>query len=189
MYLLVGLGNHGAQYRATRHNLGWDVVERLAEACQAGQAASRFHGYFAEARWQGEKLFFLWPTTYMNLSGESVRAVMQFFKLDVSRLFVFHDDLDLPLAKVRLKVGGGNAGHNGLKSIQQHLGTADFARIRLGIGRPVGKMEVSDFVLAPFTPPERELLGPLLTRVPEVLPAILARDFATAMNRLSLPPV
>ena len=207
MKLLVGLGNPGPRYANTRHNLGYDALERLvrdyglasggvafsvaAELAGPGGGRSRFKGLTGDGRVGGERVFWLFPDTYMNLSGESVGAVSRFRKLEPEDVIVFHDDLDLPLGKIKMKRGGGNAGHNGLKSIQQHLGTPNFVRIRLGIGRPATREPTEKFVLNPFTQPEREAVEPGLEALSRVFQKVLKDDFAGALNdmaRLLNPP-
>ncbi|WP_085442354.1 aminoacyl-tRNA hydrolase [Magnetofaba australis] len=185
--LLVGLGNPGAQYANTRHNLGWDAVQAMARDHHLSGPSQRFKGLFGDGSISGERVYWLLPETYMNLSGESVGEAARFYKIEPEQVIVFHDDMDLPLGKVKMKVGGGNGGHNGLKSIQQHLGTADFTRIRLGIGRPPERWDPKRFVLAPFTSDERKISEPLLEALSfDALPPLLAGDLPGAMNRLSL---
>lgn len=149
--LVVGLGNPGPEYAATRHNLGFMVTDRLAGAWSASWR-SKFSGRLAEARDGDLRVALLQPQTYMNLSGRSVAAAMRFYKLEPSALVVVHDEIDLALGDVRAKFGGGLAGHNGLRSLREHLGTADFARVRIGVGRPERGVQipVADWVLRPF---------------------------------------
>ncbi len=147
-WLVIGLGNPGAEYAGTRHNVGAEVVELLAARHGGRLKAGKERAWSAEVRIGGELIALAIPQTFMNLSGESVRPLVKRHGLDnVSRLVVIHDELDLPTARVRLKLGGGTAGHNGLKSIKAHLDTADFARVRIGIGRPPGTQQVADYVL------------------------------------------
>ncbi|MBF0135954.1 MAG: aminoacyl-tRNA hydrolase [Magnetococcus sp. DMHC-1] len=185
MRLLVGLGNPGDRYRATRHNLGWDAVLHCVRHFGWSQDGSRFRGRWGGGQVDAERLFWLLPETFMNLSGESVGEAVRFYKLPPEVVIVFHDDMDLPLGKVRMKAGGGNAGHNGLKSIQQHLGTPAFVRIRLGVGRPAAGMDPVRFVLEPFTQNERDMVDALLATLPTALPFILQGDLPGAMNRLT----
>ncbi|MBF0447775.1 MAG: aminoacyl-tRNA hydrolase [Magnetococcales bacterium] len=184
MHLLVGLGNPGERYRGTRHNLGWEAMALLARVFGFSSGVFRFKGQFGDGRIGAKKVLWLCPDTYMNLSGESVGAAVQFFKLEPEQVIVFHDDLDLIPGRVRIKIGGGNGGHNGLKSIQQLIGSADFIRVRLGIGRPPGHMDTAKFVLAPFNQDERDLILPRLEGLPNALPALLEGDLPGAMNRL-----
>ncbi|MEO5377571.1 MAG: aminoacyl-tRNA hydrolase [Magnetococcus sp. DMHC-6] len=185
--LLVGLGNPGERYRHTRHNLGWDALWEILRTVGIGGETKRFQGFFMEGRLESHRLLALFPLTYMNLSGESVAAAVHYYKLSPGQVIVFHDDLDLALGRVRMKVGGGNAGHNGLKSIQQQLGSADFVRVRLGIGRPPASMDAARFVLAPFVSSERDIVVPILEELPRILPLILQGELVKAMNHLSNP--
>ncbi len=149
--LLVGLGNPGSQYAATRHNVGFMAVQAILHRHFATlNWQEKFKGMYASANMNGEKIHFLLPQTFMNLSGESVRPALDFFKLDVDDVVVIHDELDLELGDIRIKKGGGHAGHNGLKSLIQHLGTPDFRRVRFGIGHPGRKDLVSPYVLGRF---------------------------------------
>ena len=152
-WLVAGLGNPGTRYRTTRHNAGFMVVERIAEQL-GGSWRSRFSGRLCELRDGDTRLALLEPETYMNDSGRSVTAAIRFYKVPPERLLVVHDEIDLQLGDVRAKLGGGLAGHNGLRSLAQHLGTQDFARVRLGVGRPErgDPRPVVNWVLTPFEP-------------------------------------
>ncbi|MBF0626814.1 MAG: aminoacyl-tRNA hydrolase [Magnetococcales bacterium] len=185
MKLLVGLGNPGEQYARTRHNLGQDLLAEVVRRLALPSGNKRFQGLFGDGRIDGERVFWLIPETYMNLSGESVGAAVRYFRLQPADVIVLHDDVDLALGKVRMKIGGGNGGHNGLKSIQQILGTPDFVRIRLGVGRPPPGIDTARFVLAGFTPEEHLIRNRLLEQLPKVMPRILQGDLGGAMNQLS----
>ena len=149
--LLVGLGNPGSQYADTRHNVGFMAVQAILHRHFAMlNWQDKFKGKYASATLNGEKIHFLLPHTFMNLSGESVRPALDFFKLTPDDVVVIHDELDLELGDIRIKTGGGHAGHNGLKSLIQHLGTRDFRRVRFGIGHPGNKDLVSPYVLSRF---------------------------------------
>jgi len=152
-YLVVGLGNPGNRYAATRHNVGLRVVEEVA-ARLGGSWRARWHGRVCETRDGDERLALLAPETFMNESGRSVAPALRFYKLPPERLLVVHDELDLPLGDIRAKSGGGLAGHNGLRSVVQSIGTQDFLRVRIGIGRPErgDPRPVADWVLQPFSP-------------------------------------
>jgi PTH1 family peptidyl-tRNA hydrolase len=152
--LVVGLGNPGPRYRDTRHNAGFRVVEELARRLDAGSPKSKHGGRLWEVRDGDLRLALLAPETYMNESGQSVAAAMRFYKLPVEQLLVVHDEIDLPLGDVRAKAGGGLAGHNGLRSVAGALGTGEFERVRVGIGRPErgDPRPVADWVLLPFDP-------------------------------------
>ncbi len=192
MKLLVGLGNPGTKYARTRHNLGWlalqEILRRPGDPGGPPPGMEKFHGLFGDGRIDGGKILWLFPETYMNRAGRSVAAAARFFKLEPESVVVFHDDLELAPGKIRMKRGGGNAGHNGLKSIQQDLGSGDFIRIRLGIGRPPSYMDPANYVLAPFAPEEFTRIEPLLTALPAVMPLVLAGNLGAAMNRLMNPP-
>ncbi len=155
--LVVGLGNPGERYRLTKHNVGWWVIDALSERFGANfWADSKFKGELSSIQIDGRKVFFLKPTTYMNLSGESVSSVCRYFKIEPEEILVILDDMDLPIGKIRLRLKGGSGGHRGLMSIEQHLGTSDFPRLRIGIGRPESKEKVVDYVLSPFKGDELE---------------------------------
>ncbi|WP_130469965.1 aminoacyl-tRNA hydrolase [Candidatus Magnetaquicoccus inordinatus] len=186
--LLVGLGNPGEKYRETRHNLGWMAVEKLATELSLAAAGRRFEGRFGEGRAHGLRVGWLLPETYMNLAGNAVGAAARFFKLSPEQVIVFHDDLDLEAGRIRIKRGGGHGGHNGLRSIQQVLGSADFVRVRLGIGRPPAGVEPAHYVLSPFNSAERNSLHPVLDRLPAALLFILKGDLPGAMNSVYNSP-
>ncbi len=163
MWLFVGLGNPGAKYERNRHNVGFMVLDAIVDENPSfGPYRSKFQGQISEGRLGNAKVMLLKPKTYMNNSGQSVIKAAQFYKIDPDKVIVFHDELDIDPNTVRVKQGGGNAGHNGLKSIQAHLGTADFWRVRIGIGRPPYKGQVSNYVLDDFSKAEQEWLHPLV---------------------------
>ncbi len=172
--LLVGLGNPGAKYANTRHNIGVMALEAILQRFSLPAFKPAYKGLFTSGEVDGQKVYLLFPQTFMNLSGESVQAAASFYKIPPERVFVFHDELDLAPGKVRIKKGGGAGGHNGLKSITQLLGTPDYWRIRMGIGHPGDKDLVTSFVLGHFTKTEQgwvdELCKLLAERVP-LLPA------------------
>ncbi len=154
MTLFVGLGNPGASYSKNRHNIGFRVIDRLIDHYGARNVSKNT---FEGELFKSNQLLFLKPTTYMNLSGKSVFAVMQFYKILLEDMIVIHDDLDLPFGAVRFKKGGGNGGHNGLKSLDHLIGN-DYLRVRLGIGKPAHRSQVADYVLSDFTPDESAAL-------------------------------
>ena len=151
--LVVGLGNPGREHFRDRHNVGWMVVDELARR-HDGSFKSKFSGQLAEIRLDGLKLALLKPETYMNLSGSSLAAAVRFFKLPTEQIGVVHDDVDLDPGRFQVRLGGGLAGHNGLRSIRQSLGSAEFLRVRVGVGRPGrgDRRPVADYVLSPFAP-------------------------------------
>jgi PTH1 family peptidyl-tRNA hydrolase len=182
--LVVGLGNPGAEYAATRHNLGFLVVDELAARAGSPAFRKKFHGELAEARVGGAPATLLKPLTYMNESGRSVQAAVAFYKLPLAALLVVHDELDLPFAEVRLKSGGGDAGNRGIRSIIAQLGSPDFARLRVGIGRPPPGFRggAADFVLQGFAPAERAELATLVARAADAAELVASRGLAAAMN-------
>ncbi len=158
MWLFVGLGNPGSEYAKNRHNIGFMVLDAIAD----GAYKSKFQGQVYETRLAGQKVILLKPQTYMNESGRSVKAAAQFYKIEPENIVVFHDELDIKASDVRIKQGGGNAGHNGLKSIQAHMASADFWRVRIGIGRPPHNGDVSNYVLDNFSKEEQKWVTPLV---------------------------
>jgi PTH1 family peptidyl-tRNA hydrolase len=180
--LIVGLGNPGPRYAATRHNIGFAVVDLLAE-----RVAARFKGHrsrceIVEARLAGAPVVLAKPMSYMNESGGPVNAAARFFKIPVESIVVVHDDLDLDFGAVRLKRGGGAGGHNGLRSIASALGSREFARVRFGIGRPPGRQDPADFVLREFAPTERKELPFLIDRCADAAEALVADGLEAAQN-------
>ena len=161
MKVIVGLGNPGPEYRKTRHNLGFWVVDLLAEHWATTLSRKAFLSIVGEAQWRGEKILLLEPQTYMNRSGEAVARVRDFYRLDLADLIIVHDDLDLPSGQLRIKRGGGGAGGNrGVASIIETLGSKEFIRVKIGIGRPSGRKDPAHFVLQPFTPQEEASILP-----------------------------
>jgi peptidyl-tRNA hydrolase, PTH1 family len=160
-WLIVGLGNPGAEYRGTRHNVGFEVVERLAERWELGRPKVKYRGLLREGRAgaAGPRVALLEPQTYMNDAGRSVGAARGAAKIDLDRLLVIHDEIDLPFGEIRTRVGGGLAGHNGLKSVRQAVGSPDFARVRIGVGRPPTSDpdRVASYVLSKFREPRLEV--------------------------------
>ena len=185
MLLLVGLGNPGSQYTGNRHNIGFMAVDAVARAHRAAPFRARFQGLAAECTVEGEKVVLLKPTTFMNDSGLSVGAAARFFKLEPRDVAVLHDELDLPPGKLRAKAGGGNAGHNGLRSITAHLGN-DYRRLRLGIGHPGDKNRVHGFVLDDFGRGERAWVEALCDAVADNVGLLAKRQDAALQNRVHL---
>ncbi len=185
MKLWVGLGNPGAKYAGNRHNIGFMALDRIAADHGFGPWRKAFQGLVAEGRLGDEKVVLLKPETFMNLSGQAVQAAMAFHKLPLADLTVFHDELDLAPGKARVKTGGGHAGHNGLRSIHQHLGDA-YHRIRLGIGHPGHKDAVAAYVLHDFAKADHDWLDDLLRGLSDGAPALAAGDAARFMNAVAL---
>ena len=185
--LVVGLGNPGAEYASSRHNAGFMVVERLLGTFPAGRftesrtAASRFFS----GRFRSRPLYLQQPLTFMNLSGEAVACAAGRLQLGPSEILIVSDDMDLPLGKLRLRRGGSDGGHNGLKSVISELGSADFLRLRLGIGRPERRGEVVDHVLSAFTPDERKLFDEELDAAVKAVKLVLSVPLDMAMNEVN----
>ncbi|MBF52582.1 MAG: aminoacyl-tRNA hydrolase [Confluentimicrobium sp.] len=189
MMIFAGLGNPGAKYAQTRHNIGFMAVERIAEDHGFSPWRGKFQGSVSEGTLGGEKVILLKPETFMNLSGQSVGEALRFYKLDAGDLTVFHDELDLAPGKLRLKQGGGHAGHNGLRSIHQHAGP-DYARVRLGIGHPGRKEAVAGYVLHDFAKADEAWLDDLLRGISDGAAALARGDgpgFQNAVARRVAP--
>jgi peptidyl-tRNA hydrolase, PTH1 family len=184
MKLLVGLGNPGAQYAGNRHNIGFMAIDAIASAHGIGSWKSKHAGLLAEGSIGGERVMLLKPQTFMNKSGDSVQQVSRFFKIPTRDIIVFYDELDLAPGKVRVKVGGGNGGHNGLRSIDPQIGL-DYKRVRLGIGHP-GKEFVTPHVLGDFAKADKAWLDPLLDEIARQAPLLLKGDDNGFMNKLAL---
>jgi peptidyl-tRNA hydrolase, PTH1 family len=183
--LFVGLGNPGARYAGNRHNIGFMAVDRIAADHGFGPWRAKFQGEVAEGRLGGEKLLLLKPGTFMNLSGQSVRAALDFHKLTPADVTVFHDELDLAPGRVRVKQGGGHAGHNGLRSLHAHIGEA-YGRVRLGIGHPGHKDRVAGYVLQDFAKADADWLEDVLRGVSDGAAALAAGDTAGFQNAVAL---
>ena len=185
MKLVVGLGNPGDEYARTRHNVGFMVADRLALLARARFTAQKFAAELAEARLGPERVWIMKPQTYMNHSGDAVGAALRFWKLDLDDLLVVHDELELDPYRVQLKVGGGHGGHNGVKSVNAHLGGPDYARVRVGVGRPPAAMDPTDYVLGSFRRRMRTSLTPASCGPPK-LPGSRSRLGASkAMNQVN----
>ena len=183
MYLIIGLGNPGQRYRKTRHNIGFMVAEKLAAKIELDIKQKSFDALWGKGQIKNKKLIIAMPQTYMNLSGTAIRQLKTFFKTDISKLIVIHDDLDLPFGTLRLKTGGGNAGHKGLISIESNLGSADFARVRLGIGKPADKSRIEGYVLEPFSVEEKKSLPELINQASDACAEIVLTDIKTATSK------
>ena len=185
MLLFVGLGNPGAPYAGNRHNIGFIVLDALARAHHAGPWRKRFQGDATEVVIGEERIILLKPETFMNESGRAVNEAMRFYKIDLKDVFVFHDELDLAAAKVRVKLGGGNAGHNGLRSITAHCGN-EYHRIRLGIGHPGHKDAVHGFVLSDFSRAERDWVDDLCGAMADAAILLAHHEDASFLNKVHL---
>ncbi|MCB9991260.1 MAG: aminoacyl-tRNA hydrolase [Rhodospirillales bacterium] len=185
-WLFVGLGNPGPEYAGNRHNIGFMVVDAMASEFGYPSWRSKFQGDLAEGRIDGHKVILLKPTTYMNNSGQAVKAAAKFYKINPDRIVIFHDELDLEPAKIRIKQGGGNAGHNGLKSIQAHMGTPDFWRVRLGIGHPGDKARVHGYVLRDFAKAEKGWVDAVVTASARHAGLLAGGDTANYLSKIAI---
>ena len=185
MKLFVGLGNPGAQYARQRHNVGFMALDRIAQAHGFSPWRKRFQGETSEGTLGGERVVLLKPSTYMNESGRSVREAASFLKIPLDDISVFHDEIDLAPAKLKVKAGGGNAGHNGLRSISAHLGN-DYTRVRIGVGHPGAKDAVAHYVLHDFARVEYEWLDPMLDAMADAAPWLAKGDAARFLSQSAL---
>ena len=185
MRLFVGLGNPGAKYAGNRHNIGYMAVERIAADHGFAPFRAKFQGLLSEGRLGRERIALLKPETFMNLSGQSVGEAMRFFKLEPADVVVFHDELDLAPGKCRVKLGGGHAGHNGLRSLHAHIGDA-YVRVRLGIGHPGHKDKVAPYVLSDFAKAEQDWLEDLLRGISDGAAFLAEGNDAKFMNAVAL---
>jgi PTH1 family peptidyl-tRNA hydrolase len=183
--LLVGLGNPGSKYERNRHNVGFRVAEDAARKLSVSLDQTRWNAVLGQGRAGGGPVAVLLPQTYMNASGESVGHAARFWKVEPGALVVVHDDMDLEFGRIQVKVGGGDGGHNGLKSLRQHLGTPEYVRVRFGVGRPPAQWEGADWVLASFSAQEEAELGTLVPQAAEAAVAALLEGPLLAMNRFN----
>src|SRR5947209_14593813 len=184
--LVVGLGNPGSKYEGTRHNIGFEVIDRLAEGGAGVRFTRKFDGLVAETEIDFRRISLLKPETFMNLSGRAVASALRFYKLEPADLLVVCDDLSLPLGKLRIRGGGSDGGQKGLRDIAAHLGTEDFARLRIGIGDR-GPVDASDYVLSRFRPAERPVIDDALILAAQAVAVWTSKGLDTAMNRFNGP--
>ena len=182
-YLLVGLGNPGRDYKENRHNIGFMLVDQVAERLGTRFSRMRHKALTTSGRYKGQKILLAKPQTYMNNSGQAVSTLMNFYKLPLDHLLVAYDDVDLPFETIRLKPSGGSAGQKGMKSIIQHLGTQEFPRLRLGIGQPPGRMSTPDYVLQDFSRQEADFLPLLLDRAADAALTFVTEGIDMAMTQ------
>ena len=188
MKLVVGLGNPGRKYQGTRHNIGFDVIGFLARRYDVGRPKSKFTAEMAETIIDNEKIVLLCPLTYMNLSGQSVRAALDFYKLDLADLIVVCDDLALNVARLRLRPGGSAGGQKGLADIIEKLGSQDFARLRVGIGQPPIGWDAADYVLRRYTDEEKPLIEQAIVRSADAIEQWSREGIESAMNKFNPDP-
>jgi PTH1 family peptidyl-tRNA hydrolase len=183
MKVVVGLGNPGRQYEGTRHNVGFEVVEYLARSPQTGPFRSKFSARVADLGGEPEPVLLMAPETYMNLSGRAVRQVVDFYKLNPTDLLVITDDVNLPLGKLRVRAKGSHGGHNGLRSIQEMLGTPDYPRLRIGVGGTTA--DLADYVLSRFKPGERPTIDEAVSQAASAVLLWLRQGIEVCMNRVN----
>ena len=182
MKLLVGLGNPGTEYAKTRHNMGYRAVDEIVRRFCFDAFKSEHKGLLSRGTIDGEKCFILKPETYMNLSGESVQSVMAFYKISPEDVIVFHDDLDLPVGKVKVKIAGGSGGHNGIKSVDSHIGP-NYMRVRIGIDKNK-VIDTADYVLGKPSQDEQKILEVIFEKIAENVPLLLQGNMSSFMNKL-----
>lgn len=188
-WLIVGLGNPGTQYERTRHNIGQLVVDELARRASATFRSHKTNARVAEGRIVpgGPRLVLAKPNTYMNVSGGPVAQLVRFYSLDASRLIVVQDELDIPFDTIKLKSGGGHGGHNGVRDIANAIGTPDFVRVRIGVGRPPGHTDAADHVLSPFTAAQRQVLPSLVSDGADAVELVTTDGLVAAQQRYHSP--
>ncbi|HVB45966.1 MAG TPA: aminoacyl-tRNA hydrolase [Streptosporangiaceae bacterium] len=187
-WLIAGLGNPGPRYANTRHNVGFMVADVLAARIGSGFKRDRSRVQAATGNLAGVPVILAKPMSFMNLSGGPLASASGFYKIPPDRTVVIHDELDIPFAAIRLKLGGGDNGHNGLRSVTASLGTRDYFRVRVGVGRPAGRQDPADFVLTDFSAAERKELPLLVERAADAVEALLARGLAAAQNEFHSAP-
>jgi peptidyl-tRNA hydrolase, PTH1 family len=185
MHVVVGLGNPGARYGGTRHNIGFEVVEFIAHHHGVALKEKKFKAHFGRGHVGTEPVMLVCPQTFMNRSGDSIGPLVGFYKLKSDSVVVIHDDLDLPVGVVKVKSGGGHGGHNGLRDLVSKLGNANFQRVRVGIGRPQGPMATSDWVLSRWASSQKGLLQRIHERAAEATLALLEQGVTEAMNQFN----
>lgn len=184
-FLLVGLGNPGREYRGNRHNVGFMAIDRLCETfgIKIGKVQSK--ALIGNGLWEGRKIIVAKPQTYMNLSGDAIGSLLRYYKVPLDQMIIAHDDLDLPVGTLRLRPGGGSAGQKGVASTIEKVGTQQFPRLRIGIGRPPGQMDAAAYVLQDFSKADQELLVPTLDRAVEAIQVFILQGLDAAMNQFN----
>ncbi len=182
---VIGLGNPGKEYSGSRHNAGFEVLDRLIDRYCPSMIERKFRASWGFAVAEGRKVLFVKPLTYMNRSGEAVGEIIKYFGISPANVIVVHDDLDLPIARLRIAQRGGAGGHRGIRSIMDHVDTSDFPRLKMGIGRPKHGEPVEDFVLLPPYPEDRQAWKDMISQAEEALRSVLATGLCDAMNRFN----
>jgi peptidyl-tRNA hydrolase, PTH1 family len=183
VFLIIGLGNPGRQYKENRHNIGFKVIDRFSERLEFSFSRVQFRSLVADIRYKGIRIYFSKPQTYMNESGQAAATLVKFFKIHPDKLLVIYDDVDLPFGTLRLRPEGGSAGQKGVASIIERLGTKEFPRLRVGVGRPPGQMPASAYVLQNFTKQEAEFLPEILDRAVDASLTWITEGLESAMNK------
>lgn len=187
-FLIVGLGNPGRQYKSNRHNIGFMLLNRLAERLETSFSRLESKALVTKAKYNDQSIILAKPQTYMNLSGQSVASLVKFYKIPLENLLVAYDDVDLPFGRIRIRPSGGSAGQKGISSIIECLGTKDFPRLRLGVGRPPGSKSAASYVLKNFSGEDAEFLPHVLDRAVDAVFTYITYDLETAMNRYNPKP-
>ena len=187
MYLIAGLGNPTREYEKTRHNVGFDTIDVLADRINTDVAERKFKGLYGKGMLGGEKVILLKPQTFMNLSGESVRAAADFYKIPTDHIIVIYDDISLDVGHLRIRTKGSAGGHNGIKNIIAHLGTQEFPRIKIGVGGKPPRMDLADYVLSRFPAEERKIMETAFRDAAEAAGVLIAEGPDAAMNRFNGP--
>ena len=183
MYLIVGLGNPEKEYAGTRHNMGFDVINELSKEYNISIDKSRFKGLYGSGTIENEKIILLKPQTFMNLSGESIREIMDFYKISVEDIIVVYDDIDIDSGNIRIRKSGSSGSHNGMKSVIQHLNTTNFYRIRVGIGSPKEKIDMINYVIGKVSKEERAILEQGILKAKDAVVEIIKNGIDKAMNQ------
>lgn len=187
-FLIIGLGNPGRQYKSNRHNIGFMLLNHLAERLETSFSRLESNALVTKAKHQDHSIILAKPQTYMNLSGQSVASLVKFYKISLENLLVVYDDVDLPFGRIRIRPSGGSAGQKGISSIIERLGTTDFPRLRLGVGRPPGSKGAASYVLKNFSGEDAEFLPHVLDRAVDAVFTYITYDLETAMNRYNPKP-
>lgn len=184
-YLIIGLGNPGREYKDTRHNIGFMLIDQVAVRLNARGMKLQAKAIVTSTLYEEQKIILAKPQTYMNLSGQSVQGLLHFYKIPIENLLVAHDDLDIPFGTIRIRPGGGPGGQRGMASTIDHLGTKEFPRLRLGIGRPPGRMDPKDYVLQMFSKDDMKLLPEVLDRAADAAMEFVMKGLNSAMNKFN----
>ena len=185
MYLIVGLGNPEEEYSQTRHNMGFNTINKVAEKYNIKISKNKFHGLYEDLIIENKKIILLKPQTYMNLSGISVKEIMDFYKIDNENILIIYDDMDIEPGKIKIRKKGGAGGHNGIKSIIENIGTEEFSRIRIGIGRPTHEQDKINYVIGAISKEEQEKLQKGVEMAAEAVEEVLKNGIDSAMNKFN----